>query len=90
MTNPAINEILASFDFEKVHRVMVFLRWEWVQPYYPAAVPSVERLQSEAARLLALVKDGEKRMSGGFEVERQGDWYSLAFVLTDRDAGGKG
>ena len=88
MTNPAINEILAKFDFEKVHKVMVFLRWEW-QGVNGWSVPSIERLRAHAATLLARVKDRQTLSTGGLSVEREGDWYSLAFVLTDWDAGGE-
>ena len=85
MTNPAIDEILASFDFDKVHRVMLFLHWQWMG-VGGLAVPSAARLQAFAATLLADVKDGGILAGGGLRAERQGSWYHLSFVLTDWDA----
>ena len=88
MTNPAIEEILNHFNFKEVNRVMRFLDWKW-KGANGFSVPSVLRLQAAAAALLAETKDGQIRACGGLRSERQGGWYSLAFVLTDWDAGGE-
>jgi len=92
MTNPAIDEILANFDFEKVHRVMVFLDWRWIGTD-GWKVPSVKRLQAAAAHHLASLASldpGASAMSGagGLRAERQGDRYELCFVLTNWDSWG--
>lgn len=43
-----IPEIMAEFDFAKVHKVMTFLNWKWSD----AVPPSIEELKSTASYLL--------------------------------------
>jgi hypothetical protein len=40
-----VNEVLAHFDFEKVHKVMTYLNWKW---FDKASVPSISDLKESA------------------------------------------
>lgn len=72
-----IKEVLSSFDFEKVHKTMVFLNWTW----YFKEVPNLLELKYTAQELLEEVCErclkSKKTsrdipyiiMTGGFRVE---------------------
>ena len=72
-----IKEVLSSFDFEKVHKTMVFLDWTW----YFQEVPDLLKLKCTAQELLEEVcercLESKKTnrdipyiiMTGGFRVE---------------------
>lgn len=47
-----ISNILNRFNFDEVHRVMVFLDWQWANTASGYAVPTVEELKSCANTLL--------------------------------------
>jgi hypothetical protein len=44
--------VIDEFDFDKVHRVMTFLEWKWINEHQILEVPSVPRLKQTARRLL--------------------------------------
>lgn len=98
-----IDEVIARFDFEQVHKVMTFLKWEWA---YTVAggrgVPTIGELKSTAQHLLFLaVDDYEKNgkpptgayvSTGGFsasvDVYRDGhDQVRLLFYVNEVSAG---
>jgi hypothetical protein len=43
-----VKEVISTFDFDKVHKVMTFLNWTW---YYDT-VPDLLELKSKAQQLL--------------------------------------
>lgn len=79
-----IEEIMENFDFEKMHEVMKFLKWEW---WNLKTTPTVEQLREAARKKL---EDTATRKlgfhSGGFRTEyiNDGDLH-LSFVVTDWD-----
>src|SRR5690554_4469915 len=46
----AVEEIMENFDFERVHAVMDFLNWTWIDN--PRKVPTVQALRISARGLL--------------------------------------
>lgn len=77
-----VREILDDFDFEKVHSVMNFLNWKWVNLGH---VPTVADLQAEASRLLVSLK-GEPGIkgTGGLRASfKQDGTLSLKCILTE-------
>lgn len=83
-----IMDILDEFDFNKVHKVMTFLKWEWIDQ----GVPEIEDLRKSARRLLFKLLDDPnitRLATGGFQVRRvkYGDYdnetISLEFILTN-------
>ena len=53
-----IDNVLRSFDFEKVHSVMQFLGWKWAFPKSKGpSVPTVSEIREEARRLLEIAVD---------------------------------
>lgn len=78
-----IDEIMDSFDFEKVHKAMVALDWEWGDE----GVPSTYSIKQEARRFLKFILEAPKekefyRVSGGgLEVERDCDQVTLRFQI---------
>jgi len=68
-----IKRIMKHFDFEKVHKCMVALNWEW--GFRGSGVPSIERLREHAENMLHDMEDVDDRCCrcGGFRVTiRQG------------------
>lgn len=98
--NNLINEILANFDFEKVHKTMTLLDWRWVG----RGVPSINEIRDSASeRLESAIEQvissknkehhdiGWISSSGGLKAtawkNKKGklEKLSLEFVLTDWD-----
>jgi len=70
--NSAINEVMDSFDYERVHKVMSFIDWEWDGK----GIPKIYNLRVESRRLLEeaanKVVEGEEYYfvaTGGFKAE---------------------
>lgn len=77
-------EVMDGFNFEKVHRVMVFLGWS----YADIGVPSLERIKETALRNLESVGNYDSVSSGGFLAEKlkneQGnEYFRLSFVVEE-------
>ena len=77
-----VEEVLETFDFERVHRVMESLAWTWANL---DRVPSREELTAEARRLLEEL-DGKAGVhgSGGLRASYKEDGtLSLKFILCE-------
>ncbi len=77
-----VEEVLASFDFDRVHRVMESLGWTWANL---DRTPSRRELVDEAGRLLREL-DGKPGVlgSGGLRASYKDDGtLSLKFVLCE-------
>jgi hypothetical protein len=77
-----VEEILASFDFDRVHRVMEFLHWTWANL---DRTPAKRELIAEAGRLLREL-DGKPGVlgSGGLRASYKDDGaLSLKFILCE-------
>ena len=91
-----IDDVMDSFDFHKVHKVMKSLNWQWA--FTDNGVPEVYELRREARRLLEeclyeMIKHGEDNWSittGGFfaratnykETEVEDDEFHLGLKLS--------
>ena len=51
----AINEVCSNFDFDKVHKAMLLLDWQWLKSDGSCQVPNQDDLKKCAERLLRLV-----------------------------------
>lgn len=94
-------DILDAIEFQKIHKVMHYLDWWWVNAEgekIDSEVPDVHTLRKKARSLLteacnqALNNEGGEYMTatGGFraEAKRYEDgflWMRLSFDLTDAD-----
>ena len=47
-----IDAVISAFDFDKVHRVMVYLDWKWVTETGALEVPDIHRLKACSRRLM--------------------------------------
>jgi hypothetical protein len=77
-----VEEVLATFDFERVHHVMESLSWTWANL---DRVPTRAELAAEARRLLAEL-DGKPGVhgSGGLRASYKDDGtLSLKFILCE-------
>jgi hypothetical protein len=77
-----VDEVLADFDFERVHRVMDWLGWTWANL---GRTPTIAELTDEARRLL-LELNGEPEVlgSGGLRASYKSDGtLSLKFILAE-------
>ena len=92
-----ISEIVENFNWEKTHKAMRLLEWQWVNTITDDGVPTIGNLMVTAVRLLQDAYDGAvKELStfqcgtGGFQaiahVENE-ELYrlELKFVLTEWD-----
>ena len=79
-----IEQIMENFDFEKVHRVMVALEWEWCFGLDGRRIPSVCTLKKEASRLLSGAWMTKTTVStGGFSAEYNDGYLSLSFIVEE-------
>jgi hypothetical protein len=80
----SIDEIMCEFDFEKVHKCMVLIGWEWAVPMH---VPSIDELQMEAVRLLIAAYNRKWECftieCGGFRVVKNYNGLVLSFILEE-------
>ena len=56
-----IAEVVESFDFEKIHRVMTVLDWKWAMDNGVAMVPTHYRIIKQAEKLLKEVSQYEDK-----------------------------
>ena len=83
-------EILANFDFKRVHDAMVALNWEWAQPS-GLRVPELDEIKTFALLLIRQAfqerktESGYIRLSGGgFSVAiTKENHVELQFVIED-------
>lgn len=66
-----IAEVMDDFDFEKVHKVMLYFDWKWKIEHDEFTVPSIFRMMKTAERLLTDVsahndKERHEIATGGF------------------------
>lgn len=81
----AIDEILQEFDFEKVHKVMKFLKWQWA---FTNGIPNIEDMKKLAKDLLTRVCEEKTSCTGtgGFTARRyEKGILSLEFNVTTWD-----
>lgn len=79
-----IEQIMENFDFEKVHKVMVALEWEWHFGHGCSGIPSVHTLKEEASRLLSdawMIKTTVS--TGGFSAVYNDGCLSLSFIVEE-------
>ena len=92
-----ISEIVENFDWEKTHKAMKLLKWQWANTITEDGIPTIGNLMVTAMKLLQDAYDGamkEKKTyyscTGGFEAVAHVDegelWnLELQFVLTSWD-----
>lgn len=69
-TYVTVQRVLASFDFERIHKMMVAADWKWSLDSGPDGfrVPDIQDLRNQAERLLyAAARHCDTVGSGGFE-----------------------
>ena len=74
-----VREILADFDFAKVHRIMLLLNWQW-----RGKTPTIGDLRAEAGRLLRNVIENDNVYSsgtGGLQAFKTDESLELYFIL---------
>ena len=86
---PKINAILRDFDFEKVHRVMMLLNWQWSQGRVPT-VAEIRKVATMLLRDLVRNKNITGTGTGGFWADRRYDEdgekrITLSFVVEDAE-----
>ncbi len=84
-----VSQILGAFRFDRVHRAMVALKWEWAGE----GVPSIDRLKEFAENLLrGVAHDGQGKdhvisyATGGFvATHNQSGMLELAFEIDNKN-----
>ena len=75
-----IDLVLDNFNFEKVHKVMVAMDWEW---FSCDGVPEICDLRIKARQLLLGLKEDYELATGGFYAKKKDGDYSLSFRIDD-------
>lgn len=80
MSQELIDNILDEFDFERVHKAMVALNWQW---HNTDGVPTIGDLRRTARDLLRTVVQDNHVMvgSGGFYAHKENDVLGLRFEV---------
>lgn len=85
-----IDEIMESFNFEKVHNVMTLLGWKWFGRS-GSKVPSIKEIKETAMFVLKDLESNSENIAsgtGGFEARRQqvedGEMITLSFIVTSK------
>lgn len=85
----AIDEILAGFDFQRVHKTMRFLDWRWASVNH-GGTPTLFELKTEAERILTITAQVEEDtwfcQTGGFKATKDGNSLTLEFIVSEWDA----
>lgn len=78
-----IDEVMDYFNFEKIHKTMLFLNWTW----HNTGVPEIYELRQFVRELLnQLFEENLKEIScGGFHLYRKEDSIVVTFELTYLD-----
>jgi hypothetical protein len=83
----AVDNIMDWFDFEKVHKTMKALRWEWIGA--EEKIPCQGEIRERARQLLTDAIQSEMSIgSGGLQVTYVPDegFIKLEFVVSEWDA----
>lgn len=79
-----IIDILDNFDFERVHKAMIALEWNWYLGIGGEGIPSVGALHKAAMRLLSEAWTKKTTFSsGGFSAEYDDGDLILRFILEE-------
>jgi hypothetical protein len=88
-----IDEVINTFDFQRVHIAMTALDWQWQTTEGDGhAVPSIVRLKAMARILLREAINHKVVGSGGFEaryypkVDAENEYFQLRFTLAESDS----
>jgi len=82
--NEKIHALIKDFDFEKVHKAMLAVNWQWKINGDENRVPTVTELQNEAVRLMMdSQKSGVAHRTGGFRAfwDREDNELYLEFCF---------
>jgi hypothetical protein len=90
-----INEIIETFDFKRVQKVMLALDWKWstktdyVIPSIASMKEAVMRLSNEVQRQMATGLEWSECSSGGFNLQAvtypEGICYELQFIVASAE-----
>lgn len=79
-----INHILSEFDFQKVHKMMTSVNWQWSYDNNEKKVPSISDLRQVAELCLNKVasstEENDTFAAGGFVAEKIQNMLELSFV----------
>ena len=79
-----ISKILDNFDFERVHKAMIALEWNWYLGMCGEGIPSVGALQKTARELLSKAWMKKATISsGGFSAVYDDGDLILRFILEE-------
>lgn len=80
--NNQLEEIMDSFDFDKVHEIMSALKWNWATTE-KGGIPDKYELRRKARQLMKQAINGEGSGTGGFRAwvtdgtDEDGPWTKL-------------
>jgi len=88
-----IDNVIETFNFERVHIAMTALDWQWQTTEGNGhAIPSIIRLKAMARHLLREAINNKVVGSGGFEaryypkVDDEDEYFQLRFTLAESNS----
>lgn len=78
-----IEEIINNFDFEKVHKVMKLLKWQWFSSNTEDKVPSYGELIQQSKSLLTMSVKGLNEHKGNYYSTGTGGFNAVAIRCED-------
>ena len=82
-----IDDIMDSFDFDKVHKVMEFLDWKWANNLKIEEIPEIYEIRKFARNLLKeCIAEKTVIESGGFRASYENKILRLDFVVEEYES----
>lgn len=79
-----IDFILNNFDFDKVHKIMTFLDWEWIDfKQLKSSVPTIGEMKAAVTEMMYDICESnyDNVEVGGFRVNKYDDHLELIFKV---------
>lgn len=81
-----VMDVYDHFDFEKVHKVMCYLKWVWRQDEGPDRVPELHEVKKSARKAMMEAIERGSYNCGGWNVTYEDGVLELKFVLESWDS----
>ena len=80
-------EIFSTFDFEKVRKVMIALKWKWAFSITEDQIPTIGEIVIRAENLLIDAYERKERVaSGGLIADYEADFDHLTLMFVVEEA----
>ena len=83
-----INDILETFDYKKIHDVMVYLNWTWATLHCGSSVPTEEEFKAQLKDMLfKLFEEGYEENEDSYMISTGGITVEYQVLQESQDSG---